>query len=380
MSLKLDLIAPGELGEGERALWRAWAEADPACASPFLRPEFAEIAGQAAPGAAIAVFTREGRTVGFFPHQRRRRAVQPLAAPLNDYHGVIAAPGETPPSLTEVARLLGASSVSVNGWIRPDAAGQERTVVMADLSSGWAAYDAERRTEHKKFFNDKDRARRSLARDSEGEVWTQTHVVDTASLDELIGWKREQYRRTRRHDVFACGWTADVLHALMSRHVGDFGACLSVLWAGDRPAAMEFSLHAGDRYHFWFPSYAADAARCSPGVLLSQDTMRLLSAEGFHVFDFGFAGEPYKKYFCNRSETVVEGVVHASPVRRLAVRAADAIAIGPAARLTGSLRRRWAVVEACETTTAGRLRGAASAAAAGFGRLRAEPSSQARNA
>ena len=380
MSLQVDLIGPGELGEGERALWRAWADADPACASPFMRPEFAEIAGAVAPGAAIAVFSRGGKPVGFFPHQRRGRAIQPLAAPLNDYHGVIMARGEASPSLEALPGLLRGSSLAVNGWVRSDAAGEARTVLMADLSNGWEAYDAERRTEFKKFFNDKDRARRSLGRDRGGEVWTETHIRNADFLNELIGWKREQYRRTRRHDVFACGWTADVLRVLMNEHRGDFGACLSVLWAGDRPAAMEFSLHAGDRYHFWFPSYAADAARCSPGVLLSQDTMRLLSPEGFRFFDFAFAGEFYKKYFCNRAETVTEAVIHAGAFRRFAEKATDRIAVGPAARLTGSLRRRWAVVEACETTTAGRLRGAADAALAGLGRLRPPPQIQAKSA
>lgn len=363
------MIGPEELGASERTLWRSFADASPLHASPFLRPEFADIAGRVAPGARIAVLHRGGRIVGFLPHQMRGRAAQPLAAPLNDYHGFIMAPGEAPPTVSQTPDLIKADSFSVNGWVPADSAGESRKVLMADLTQGWEVYDARRREAYGKFFKDKDRARRSLARDRDGEVVTRVDVRDPVLLDELIAWKRDQYRRTRRHDVFACGWTVDVLKALMADHQGDFGASLGVMMAGDRPAAMEFSLHAGSRYHFWFPAYAADAARCSPGVLLTQDTMRMKSKDGFEVFDFGFAGEFYKKYFCDLEEQVTEATVFARPWRRAADRA---LATGPASRLTGSFKRRWAVVEACEITTAGRLRGAASAAAAGLSRLRSE--------
>lgn len=378
MDLKVDLIGADEIGEGERALWRSFVQADPAYASPFLWPEFAEIAGQAAPGARIAVLHRAGEIVGFFPHQRRGGSAQPLAAPMNDYHGLILRPGQQRPLLASMPGLLRADSLTVNGWVPADFGGPNRQVLRADLRDGWDSYDTERRATHAKFFKDKDRARRSLAKDRGGEVWTEVDVRDPSRLDELIAWKRSQYQRTRRHDVFACGWTVDVLKALMATDRPGFGAAMAVLWAGDHPAALEFSLYGGAHYHFWFPSYAADAARCSPGILLSQDTMRLKAPDGFRVFDFGFAGEFYKKYFCNREEWVTEKTVFRSGWRRLADKAVDGVSVGPARRLTGSFKRRWAVVEACETTASGRLRGAAAAAAAGLERLKS--SSEARSA
>lgn len=378
MSLDVDLIRPEELGAAERELWRGFVQADPAYHSPFLWPEFTEIAGRVAPDARLAVLHRGGKVAGFFPHQRRGGAAQPLAAPLNDYHGVIMAPGEAKPSLAEVPGLIRAASLSVNGWVPAEEVGPNRKVLIADIPDGWDAYYAERMVEHGKFFKDKERARRSLGKDRQGEVWTEVDVRDPAHLDTLIGWKREQYQRTRRHDVFECGWTVEVLKALMAEPRDGFGASLAVLWAGDRPAGLEFSLHAGDHYHFWFPSYAPDAARCSPGVLLTQDTMRMKSGDGFKVFDFGFAGEFYKKYFCNREDWVTESVVFARAWRRFADQALDRAAIGPAARLATSFRRRWAVVEACETTAAGRWRGAAAAAAAGLQRFK--PESQSRTA
>jgi CelD/BcsL family acetyltransferase involved in cellulose biosynthesis len=95
-SLKVDIAAIETLGDGDWAIWRAMLEANPALASPYFRPEFARVAGRVSPGAGVAVFSRGGETVGFFPHQRRGGAMQPLAAPMNDYHGIIAFPGEAP--------------------------------------------------------------------------------------------------------------------------------------------------------------------------------------------------------------------------------------------------------------------------------------------
>ena len=110
--LKVDIVGVDTLGEGEWAAWRGMLADNPALASPYFRPEFSQVAGRVSPNAAVAVFSRGGETVGFFPHQKRGGALQPLAAPMNDYHGVIARPGQGP-SLEEVARVLGASRLNV---------------------------------------------------------------------------------------------------------------------------------------------------------------------------------------------------------------------------------------------------------------------------
>ena len=102
-SLKVEIVGIDALGEAEWAMWRAMLAANPALESPYFRPEFARVAGCISPRAAVAVFSRDGEIVGFFPHQRRGGAMQPLAAPMNDYHGVIAFP-DAAPSLEEVPR------------------------------------------------------------------------------------------------------------------------------------------------------------------------------------------------------------------------------------------------------------------------------------
>lgn len=358
MGTGVDIVRPQELGTQELTLWRAFVAANPAYASPFFHPQFTQIAGQIAPGAQVAIFHERGEIAGFFPHQRRGRAVQPLGAPMNDYHGVIARPGFDLP-LETLPDLLGAGSAAVNGWVGQAGQGTARDTLQAHLPNGWAAYDAERRALHGKYFKDKDRARRGLEREF-GEMRVSLGHRGDWLLDRLVTLKSEQYRRSRLHDIFACGWTADLLSALTQSRDSDFGASMAVLEAGGETLATEFAIHAGGRYHFWLPVYETKAARYSPGILLSLETMRLGVEQGFTTFDYGFEGEGYKKYACNRRESVREAVVQSSG--RMGALA------GVEGRLATSIRRRWATIDACETTLVGRAKGLVMAASAALAR------------
>ena len=366
-TLQIEVVKAEQLTVADRVLWRAMVEANPDLASPYFRWEFTEIAARVSPNAAVAILSKRGRTIGYFPHQRRGSAIQPLGAPMNDYHGVIAMPGEAP-SLATVAALLNAPRLNVSAWVGPSGAGELReTLMTVTPEEGFDAWYAERRQTWGKYFKDKERARRSLEAEL-GPIRVERGLTDPALLDQLIQLKRDQYARTGRHDIFACGWTRDLLHALMASKHEDFGASMAALWAGDRLTAIEYSLHAGDRYHFWFPAYQPELARCSPGILLTMDTMRLGCDAGFRVFDFGFGGEGYKKYFCNATQTVREAVILKPGVGSMlsdaAVGLLNTAAGGKGERLRTSVRRRWAAIEACETTSANRLMGAVAAAGA----------------
>ena len=373
-SLKVDIVGIEAFGDAEWTTWRAMLAANPALASPYFHPGFARVAGGVSPRAAVAVFTRGGETVGFFPHQRRGGAMQPLAAPMNDYHGVIAYPGKAP-TLEEASGALDATRLNLTAWVGPTALGEDRRTVQVELGdSGYDGWYAERRTTHGKFFKDKERARRSMEAEL-GPVRVERGLRDPAMLDWLIDLKRDQYRRTGRHDIFGCGWTADLLHALLREEGNGFGASMAALWAGDRLTAVEYSLYAGDQYHFWFPGYEPSLARCSPGILLSLDTMQMAAEDGYRTFDFGFEGEHYKKYFCNGVRVVREAVVlkpgFGAAMSQAAVGALNLAGSGRGEQLRTSVRRRWAAIEACETTPTARMKGAVQAAGAAFAKVRA---------
>lgn len=360
-TLQVEIIGAAAMDAEAIALWREWSTTNPLLQSPYFRWDYAEIAARVCPGAAIAVFRRQGQIVGFFPHQRRGGSIQPLGAPMNDYHGVVVAEGEEI-ALEQVARLLKGRRLNVPGWIGSGETGELRQTVQVVMpDAGFDAWYAERRSTFGKYFKDKERARRSLENEL-GPVRVEHDLRDPDLLDHLIDLKAAQYRRSGLHDIFACGWTRDLLHALMKAEERDFGASMAAMYAGEKLVAVEFSLHAGRHHHFWFPVYEPSLARCSPGILLSIDTMRLAAADGFRVFDFGFEGEGYKKYFVNARQTVREAVVmRPGLVRALGDAAVRALGrAGPRGEaLHASLRRRWSTIEACEASPAGRARGAA---------------------
>lgn len=370
-TLRVEIVGVEALDATDIALWHAMLAGNPELASPYFHPDFTRIAARVSPHAAVAVFRRGNRTIGFFPHQRRGSSIQPLAAPMNDYHGVIALPGEAP-SLEEVASVMNATRLNVGAWVGTATAGEPRETLLVTMPEGYADWYAERRQTWGKYYKDKERARRSLETEL-GEVRVELGIKDPAMLDHLIDLKRAQYRRTGRHDVFACGWTQQLLRDLMAGASDGFGGSLAAMWAGGKLTAVEYSLHAGGHYHFWFPAYEPRLSRCSPGILLTLDTMRLASEQGYRVFDFGFGGEGYKKYFCDTSQVVREAFVQ-RPGFRAAVTEAVAGVMATAdpdraEKLKISVRRRWSAIEACETNRIDRVKGALGAVGAALNKV-----------
>ena len=366
--LSVEIRNLAELSAEEGVQWNRWARADPDLSSPYFRWEFARTAGPICPGSAVAVFKRDGRVVGYYPHQRRGGTVQPLAAPMNDYHGVIG-PRDDKPSMQEAAALIGAPRFAAAAWIgeAPQTMRRNHSVVsMVPEEGGFDAWYARRRKAFPKYFKDKERSRRGLDgafRAVEIEIGLHDHAL----LKRLIIEKSEQYRRTGHHDIFACGWTEQVLHSLMDCQGEDgFGASMAVLRVDGRVVAMEYSMHAGRHFHLWFPVYEQEVARWSPGIVLTQETIRLGSERGYRIFDYGVGGN-YKKYYDDGGLVTAEGVVARPGVGNAACATASA-ALGVlgharAERLRLSTRRRWSVIEACETSLAGLAAGALRAAA-----------------
>ncbi len=367
--LSVEIRSLDELTPDEGAQWNDWARADPDLSSPYFRWEFARTAGAICPGSAVAVFKRDGRVLGYYPHQRRGGTIQPLAAPMNDYHGVIG-PKDQKPSMQEAARLLGAPRFAAAAWIgeAPEQMPRHHSVVsVVPDEGGFDAWYARRRKAFPKYFKDKERSRRGL----DGAFKTveiEIGLHDHALLERLIIEKSEQYRRTGLHDIFACGWTGQVLHALMDSEGEDgFGASMAVLRVDGRVVATEYSMHAGRHFHLWFPVYNQEVARWSPGIVLTQETIRLGSERGYRTFDYGVGvGGYYKKYYDDGGLATAEGVV-ARPGVSKALCATMSAAVGLAGReraqrLRTSTRRRWAVIEACETSLMGQAAGVLRAA------------------
>ncbi len=344
----IETVQVSQLGAAERELWRRFRAADPVFASPYFDLRFIEIAAQVTPGASLAI-VREGEAIrGFLPFQTRGMLLQPLAAPLSDFHGLIAEPGWA--VATMLPRIDGVRRARFSGLVRAgeeDLAGMSpRRAMVADLSLGFEAYMASRDTA---FAKDKRRRRRALERD-------HGHVVLTFErpTPEEVSWvlerKRQQSRRTHQYDVFACGWTSELIQRLAQAPDEDFGLRLACLKAGGTLVAAELGLLSGGRYHLWFPVYERAYAKYSPGSLMTLDTLEHLAARGVTRVDFGVDADAYKHDFADPAEVVFEGLVE----RRMSSRGRDM-------RLFGGMRlaRRFDRIVACEPGLVGQLRGGA---------------------
>ena len=90
--LAVDIVRPDQMDVELRGLWAEFRAADPAFRSPYFDLRYVLAAGASTPGAQVAVISRRGRVEGLFAFQRRGRLIQPIAAPLTDYHGPLVRP------------------------------------------------------------------------------------------------------------------------------------------------------------------------------------------------------------------------------------------------------------------------------------------------
>jgi len=365
VGLSAKIVAVDALVADEKAQWIEWQAGNPLTQSPFFRYEFALAVARHAPDCHVAKLYDGEKLIGFFPFQKRGGTLYPLGAPMNDYHGVVGPQG-TAPDLESIAQALKAKRLAVNSWVGEARSGREETSCQVVLSDGYDEWLSERLKSHGKYFKDKARSRRSMQTQL-GDIELKVGLKSPQLLDRLIGLKREQFKRTGRHDIFGVKWTRALLHDLMENDASaDFGASIATLSAGGELLAVEYSLHAGCHYHFWFPVYLETGARFSPGILLSMDTMQALEPQGFRVFDYGFGGDSYKKYFVNSYQPVREAVVTGTgqgPWWAVAGnRLLEAGMRGRAEPLRLSVQRRWSVIEASEVSLGGKIKGAVLAA------------------
>jgi CelD/BcsL family acetyltransferase involved in cellulose biosynthesis len=96
--------------------------------------------------------------------------------------------------------------------------------------------------------------------------------------------------------------------------------------------AAHLGLASDSVWHWWFPSYDAELAPHSQGLLLLLEMLAHAPAAGIALLDFGFGPEPFKQRFCTTLLPQVRGCVVPSRWRRSAWRLRRAV--GSALRAT----------------------------------------------
>jgi CelD/BcsL family acetyltransferase involved in cellulose biosynthesis len=201
------------------------------------------------------------------------------------------------------------------------------------------AFRALVRSRSKSCFTKADRMARKLGREV-GELRFVEHSDEASVLEALFRFKSAQYLRTGLPDLFASRGTRRLFENLLSA-----GALqMSVLYAGERIAALHAGPRHGDRFLHWVPTYDPDLGRYAPGNTLNHELMRWSFDAGDAVFDLLLGDEPYKWRYATHV-ALVEPIGTPPLKERLRVRAGRlarrAFAASPRAYgLAKELRRR----------------------------------------
>ena len=252
--IEAEVLHPRALTERDVETWRAFCAAEPQFANPLLGPDFARLVGEARPDARVAVLRRKDEIVGFLPfHDGRRGVAQPIGAAFSDYHALVSAPGERLDGAAALA-AAGVSGLRLSGLIDPHGAfpkaePSEMEGFVIAPEAGPEAYFAGLQAENPKRFKNWRRLQNKLEREW-GEVVLASEAGSAETLDQLIDWKRDQFRKTGAHDVFRPHWARRLFHDILAAEGGARGVLIT-LRAGGRLAAGHFGLAVGPNAHAW---------------------------------------------------------------------------------------------------------------------------------
>lgn len=319
-ALRVEVIRPIELGEGECEQWHAMQRRVPHLGNPFLAAAFAQSVGRFRDTARVAVLSSGPDLVGFFPFERNRFGIgRPIAAGLTDCQGLVHVPGlELELDAKELLRRCGLTVFEFDHLVDGQAPFEPYTTTRAaspviDLSHGYGAFSEDLRDRSPKFLRTTWSKARKLGRDV-GELRFEDDVRDPDALRLLMSWKSAQYRRTARTDRFARPWIVALVEHLLAADDAACAGALSMLYADGQPIAGHFGLRSETILAAWFPAYDVRFARYSPGLIQHLGMAEAAASAGIQVIDLGRGEREYKDSLKSRELTVAEGrVLRAAP-------------------------------------------------------------------
>jgi CelD/BcsL family acetyltransferase involved in cellulose biosynthesis len=313
------------------AEWRRLQRLDPILESPYLCPEFIQIAAQVRPGIIIAIAEEAGRPVAFLPMQVRRGIAGPVASPLSDCQAIITE-HEWCGDVREMFRAARVSAYDFNHQrMQPAFESYHKAVFpspVIDLSDGFTAYVATMR-EHSQH------AKRSTEANHTGRPhqtlkkarWVEAHMGpirftfhedNQEALATLIQWKRSQYQQGGEVlpllDLFAFNWTGELLERIRTTQSENFAGVLSTLRIGDQLVAAHMGMRSHNVLHWWFPAYDRQFAKVSPGLILLLKLSQIAAANGVREIELGPGDESYKELVANSQIMLASGFIGSASV------------------------------------------------------------------
>lgn len=320
-NLTVSLIAGRDLDAELVSRWRELQHANSQLESPCFAPEFTQAVASVRDDVEVAVLRRGGEVEAFFPFQRRNggRAI-PVGGVVSDYQGLICAQRFAcdPRHLLKSCHLVSWKFDRLLCSQEFFAAYRKQCALSAriDLSEGYAAYVAQRRAAGTRQIKQCEYMMRRMEREV-GRLRFVPHSSDPEALARVLDWKSEQYQRSGWSDLFGTRWGRGLVGRLQGLQSPAFGGVLSLLYAGPRLVAGHLGMRSRTIWHYWFPAYARQFAKYSPGLILLLMMAQCAPEFGLRCIDLGTGISLYKKRWMNASVSVAEGSLESSACRGL---------------------------------------------------------------
>ena len=295
------------------AAWELLLRAEPMFASPYFRPEYFSAMGKIGRKVEVVLAAEGDRLIAALPFERDYWNVgRPVGGTLCDFQGLLAPRGSLIcwRSLLQAARLRG---WEYSGYV--PCAEMPQAIRLANarylnLAGGYAAYCLRRKQAGSETIG--KTARKAKRLDREHGLRFEPSAQEPHLFELLQDWKTRQYQQ--------CGVPIDLkrLHiAELWRHLAaeaspKLQGQLSVLWAGENPAAVSYSIRSEQMAHVWFIGYNETFSNYSPGLILILKLAEQFAAEGITQLHLGPGEERFKTSLATDEVAIAEGTIGAS--------------------------------------------------------------------
>ncbi|MGB3627103.1 MAG: GNAT family N-acetyltransferase [Henriciella sp.] len=312
--MKFRLLREADMTED---LWQAFntmRDANPIYDDPFFDPLYAQLVAEVRYDVRFAVAFDNDTPVGFWPLHRRPGAwARPIGGPFSDWHGPVLSRGTdlTPHRFLRGVGLLG---MSTYGWLPQTPSSEQRLSFqganLSDLSQGWDSFIENQAGRWPKHYKKMRRLGRNLDRDF-SDVEFRFDDVSETTFRRLIELKREQFRRTGRHDVLAPLWSRRLIDRLRRTSSRRFRLRLCSLYFDGQHAASELVMQSDKIVHGWITAFEPEFSQYSAGNVLVQNMLERMSQSGPAIYDAGPGLDHYKRHYSNFQLPIGSGVVRA---------------------------------------------------------------------
>ncbi|MBL4853675.1 MAG: GNAT family N-acetyltransferase [Robiginitomaculum sp.] len=282
--------------------------------SPFFDPDFARLIGKVRGDVSITVEEDQDGLLAYWPlHIGMGGWARAIGVPFSDRNGPVVRAGET----VDIAQYLHDHNISgfrTSGLVLSDRieVNPIETVYanISDLRHDWESFAAQQTQTHKKFFKKLGRLSRKLEKEHSEIVFTFDDKCPEM-FKRLITMKREQYARSKYHDVLRPSWVKQMLEQLRSGACPDLQTILSTLCIDGKLVAAELNIQSGNLLHGWLVAFDPEFGKYSPGMLLTHKIMQAMPGHGLRYYDAGTGQAHYKKYFTNTQTPIAQGPIYA---------------------------------------------------------------------